>query len=90
MGAGRTEVRGRSSARTRSTRGKIRCAAGEIRIANPAGAARHRIGYLSEDRKQLGLMLEQEVSDNIALADPRPVQSGGCVKARAMRRPPAR
>jgi ribose transport system ATP-binding protein len=38
-----------------------------VTIRNPAEAAKHRIGYLSEDRKQLGILLEQDITANIAL-----------------------
>ena len=37
-------------------------------MRNPAAAARYRIGYLSEDRKQFGLLVEQEVNANIGLS----------------------
>jgi len=36
--------------------------------ADTAEAAGYRIGYLSEDRKQFGLLLEQEVNANIGLS----------------------
>ena len=68
MGAGRTEVARAIVGADRTTAGVIRLRGREITVRNPADAARHRIGYLSEDRKALGLLLEQEVSANVGLS----------------------
>ncbi|HVI38447.1 MAG TPA: ATP-binding cassette domain-containing protein, partial [Gaiellales bacterium] len=57
-----------------------------VRIANPAEAAKHRIGYLSEDRKHLGLLLEQDVTTNVTLSSlVERFQSWGFVRGRALR-----
>ncbi|MBD0380039.1 sugar ABC transporter ATP-binding protein [Paenibacillus sedimenti] len=68
MGAGRTEV-------ARAIFGADPCESGEIwiheqqvSIRNTNDAVKHGIGYLSEDRKQYGLLLEMDVKKNIALA----------------------
>ena len=68
MGAGRTEV-------ARAICGADPIASGEIivhgapaTIHNPADAARLGIGYLSEDRKRYGLMLDQDVNLNILIS----------------------
>ena len=68
MGAGRTEVARAIVGADRTSAGSLRLRGKELRIRNPADAARHRIGYLSEDRKGLGLLLEQDVSSNMALS----------------------
>ncbi len=87
MGAGRTEVARAVVGADKIDAGTIRLRGREIQIRNPADAARHRIGYLSEDRKQFGLLLEQEVNANIGLSALRErFQSWGFVKDRAMRR----
>jgi ribose transport system ATP-binding protein len=67
MGAGRTEVARALVGADKASGGVVRLHGREVRIANPADAARHRLGYLSEDRKHLGLLLDQDVSSNIAL-----------------------
>jgi ribose transport system ATP-binding protein len=86
MGAGRTEVARAVVGADPSEDGTIRLRGRAVRINNPAEAAKHRIGYLSEDRKQFGLLVEQEVSDNIALSALRErFQRYGFVKDRAMR-----
>ncbi|UUW90866.1 sugar ABC transporter ATP-binding protein [Pimelobacter simplex] len=66
MGAGRTEV-ARAIVGADRSHGIVELRGRRIKIRNPADAARLRIGYLSEDRKHLGLLLDQDVSANIAL-----------------------
>ena len=68
MGAGRTEVARALVGADVVTAGTIVLRGQEVSIPNPAKAAELGIGYLSEDRKQLGLMLEQSVQTNIALS----------------------
>jgi ribose transport system ATP-binding protein len=86
MGAGRTEVARAVVGADKTNGGTIELRGREIRIRNPADAAKHRIGYLSEDRKQFGLLLEQEVSANIGLSALRErFQAYGFVKDGAMR-----
>jgi ribose transport system ATP-binding protein len=86
MGAGRTEVAraivGADSlaAGTVSLHGKL------VDIKTPADAARLGIGYLSEDRKHFGLLLDQDVNANIGLSSlMQRFQSLGFIKDRAMR-----
>ena len=86
MGAGRTEVARAVVGADRIDGGTIKLRGREIKVTNPADAARHRIGYLSEDRKRFGLLLEQEVSANIGLsALAERFQAWGFVKDAAMR-----
>ena len=68
MGAGRTEVARALVGADPITAGTITLRGRPVRIGSPAEAARHRIGYLSEDRKQLGLLLEQDVTANVVLS----------------------
>jgi ribose transport system ATP-binding protein len=68
MGAGRTETaRAVIGADPRSA-GTIRINGRDAKIHQPEDAVRRGVGYLSEDRKQLGLMLEQDVTFNTVLA----------------------
>ncbi|MDA0169767.1 sugar ABC transporter ATP-binding protein [Solirubrobacter taibaiensis] len=86
MGAGRTEVARAVVGADRIDGGTIKLRGREIKVTNPADAARHRIGYLSEDRKRFGLLLEQEVGANIGLsALAERFQAWGFVKDAAMR-----
>jgi ribose transport system ATP-binding protein len=71
MGAGRTEVARAIVGADRRDAGVITVRGREVQIQNPADAARLGIGYLSEDRKQLGVLLERSVRENIVLASLR-------------------
>jgi ribose transport system ATP-binding protein len=68
MGAGRTEVARALVGADPITAGTVRLRGRELTIRNPADAARHRIGYLSEDRKRYGLLLDQDVTSNVVLS----------------------
>jgi ribose transport system ATP-binding protein len=68
MGAGRTEVARAIVGADRADAGTITLHGREVTIANPAEAARLGIGYLSEDRKKLGVLLERSVRENVVLA----------------------
>ncbi|SDK90974.1 monosaccharide ABC transporter ATP-binding protein, CUT2 family [Glycomyces sambucus] len=65
VGAGRTETARILCGADRADRGTILLRGRQVRIKSPADAARLRIGYLSEDRKRFGLMLDQDVGFNI-------------------------
>ncbi|WP_335992202.1 sugar ABC transporter ATP-binding protein [Glycomyces sp. MUSA5-2] len=65
VGAGRTEVARILCGADRAERGTILVRGRPVKIRTPADAARLRIGYLSEDRKRFGLMLDQDVGFNI-------------------------
>src|ERR1700754_15655 len=86
MGAGRTEVARALVGADTVESGTFTLRGEPIRITNPAEAAKHRIGYLSEDRKHLGLLLDQDVNANVVLSSIHDLfQSFGFVRSRAMR-----
>jgi len=68
MGAGRTEVARALVGADPITAGHITLNGTPVTISSPAHAASLGIGYLSEDRKRLGLMLQLPVSHNIAIS----------------------
>jgi sugar ABC transporter, ATP binding protein len=68
MGAGRTEVARAIVGADPRARGTIVLRDREISPRNPAQAAKFGIGYLSEDRKRYGLMLDQSVSFNTVIS----------------------
>ena len=68
MGSGRTETARALIGADPSTGGEVEVNGQPLKIRQPADAVKVGIGYLSEDRKALGLMLEQDVSFNIGLA----------------------
>lgn len=67
MGAGRTEVARALIGADKVTGGTIELDGKIIAPKNPAEAAALGIGYLSEDRKELGILVDQDVKENIAL-----------------------
>jgi ribose transport system ATP-binding protein len=68
MGAGRTELARAIVGADRRESGTILVRGEPVTIGNPADAAAHGIGYLSEDRKLLGVLLERTVRDNVVLS----------------------
>lgn len=67
MGAGRTEVARLIFGADRRDAGDILIHGKPVRIATPLDAVEAGVGYLSEDRKHLGLALGLDVRDNIGL-----------------------
>jgi ribose transport system ATP-binding protein len=68
MGAGRTEVARAICGADKIDGGELRVWGRQVKINSPADAARLRIGYLSEDRKRYGLMLDLDVNFNILIS----------------------
>ncbi len=68
MGAGRTEVARAICGADRITSGEMFVNGELVSIKAPSDAAKLRIGYLSEDRKRFGLMLDQDVKFNIVIS----------------------
>jgi len=67
MGAGRTETARAIVGADPTDGGTILLHGRPIRIGHPADAVRHGIGYLSEDRKRYGLLLDSDVKANVTL-----------------------
>ena len=67
MGAGRTELARLVFGADWRKHGKIIKNGEEIQIHTPHDAVKNGIGYISEDRKALGLALKLSVADNIAM-----------------------
>lgn len=86
MGAGRTEVARAIVGADPITAGDVILNGNRVRITSPAHAAKLGIGYLSEDRKALGLLLSQPVSHNIAISSLSTKYSvAGFIKDKALR-----
>jgi D-xylose transport system ATP-binding protein len=83
MGAGRTEL---LTAIFGAWQGKfereIAVESRAVRIDSPSDAIRHGLGFVTEDRKRFGLILEQTILDNMTLAA-LPTISGGLLTHRA-------
>lgn len=68
MGAGRTEVARAIIGADPSEGAVIQINGKRVNISQPSEAVANGVGYLSEDRKLFGLLLEQDVNTNILLA----------------------
>ena len=68
VGSRRTEVARAIFGADKQVKGKVRIYSKESSIKNPKEAVKSGIAYLSEDRKELGLVLGMSVKDNIVLA----------------------
>lgn len=77
MGAGRTEVARCVFGADPRTGGTIKLHGKEIKNHTAAEAVRNGIGYLSEDRKVFGLLLDQDVKTNTIMAAMNDFSIGG-------------
>jgi rhamnose transport system ATP-binding protein len=69
VGSGRTELAETLFGLRPADSGEIRLRGEATRIASPADAIRERVGYLPEDRRQHGVVLEMTVAANTSLAN---------------------
>ncbi|MDA8296658.1 MAG: sugar ABC transporter ATP-binding protein [Actinomycetota bacterium] len=68
VGAGRTELARAIVGLAKITGGELRVAGKPAKVRNPYDALRHhRIGYVSEDRKDEGLILTHSISRNVGM-----------------------
>ncbi|MGM0522831.1 MAG: sugar ABC transporter ATP-binding protein [Bacillota bacterium] len=69
MGAGRSEVVETIFGYRKKTAGNVLLDGKVVEIHHPSDAIKHGIGFISEDRKSKGLVVEFSVSDNLNLAN---------------------
>lgn len=67
MGAGRTETMRALFGIDKLKSGKIYLEGKEVKLKSPSESIKKGIGFLTEDRKNEGLVLDQSLEDNIAL-----------------------
>ena len=69
MGAGRSDLlMGIFGAHPGRTSGEILLEGKPVQIKSPAAAIKHGIGFVTEDRKRFGLVLDQTILNNMTLA----------------------
>ena len=69
MGAGRSELlMGIFGAWPGRVTGEVSVSGRPVHIARPSDAIRHGIGFVTEDRKRFGLVLDQTILNNMTLA----------------------
>ena len=76
MGAGRTEVARALFGADPISAGSVILNGKEVKFKNPTQAVRNGIGYLSEDRKHFGLLVDMDVKSNMTLSTIRDYSSG--------------
>lgn len=77
VGAGRTEVARALFGADPIDGGDIHIHGRKVKITSPHHAVKRGIGYLSEDRKRFGCMVDMDVQDNVAVASYLRFSSGG-------------
>ncbi len=77
MGAGRTEIMQSIFGNLSRECGKIFIDGEEVTIKNPRQAIAAGIGFVTEDRKTEGLLLEKSIAENIEIANLKKVSSKG-------------
>jgi len=80
MGAGRTEIMQAIFGNFKKDSGKIYIDGEEVTIKNPRQAIAAGIGFVTEDRKTEGLLLEKSIAENIEIANLGKVSKGGVLK----------
>ena len=84
MGAGRTEIMQAIFGNLPVVSGKIFIDGVEVKIHNPRQAIAAGIGFITEDRKTEGLLLEKSVEENIEIANLRKTSRRG-IRSKALR-----
>lgn len=69
MGAGRTEIMQAIFGNLSKDSGRIFIDGSEVTIRNPRQAIKAGIGFITEDRKTEGLLLEKSIAENIEIAN---------------------
>ncbi len=80
MGAGRTEIMQAIFGNLKKDSGKIFIDGEEVTIKNPRQAIAAGIGFVTEDRKTEGLLLEKSIAENIEIANLDKVSGKGVLK----------
>ena len=82
MGAGRTEIMHAIFGNMPITSGKLFIDGKEVSIKNPRQAIAAGIGFITEDRKTEGLLLEKSISENIEICNLGKVSKSGVLDAK--------
>lgn len=80
MGAGRTDMARLIFGADAIDSGEIYIKNKKVSINSPKDAVKNGIGYLSEDRKQFGVIVEMTIANNIVMTDLDRYISGGLIQ----------
>lgn len=81
VGAGRSEVVEAIFGYKSAASGDIYLHGEKIEISKPSDAIKHRIGFVTEDRKLTGLMLNMSVTDNMIMPELLPYEKHHLISA---------
>lgn len=80
IGAGRTELMNAIFGLEKPDSGEVFFEGRKVEIRRPSDAIRHGVAYVTEDRKNEGLVLEMGVGQNITIASMKTLSSGMFIK----------
>lgn len=83
MGAGRMEIMQAIFGNLSYESGTIEIDGKEVKISNPRQAMEHGIGFITEDRKTEGLMLDKSIRENISLCNLRRISKSSVISREA-------
>jgi rhamnose transport system ATP-binding protein len=86
VGAGRSEVARAIFGIDKYDAGGVQAGGRRLRKASPTSAMAAGIGFVPEDRRQQGLVMEMSVQQNVALASLNALRRAGIIRASAERR----
>lgn len=86
VGSGRTQLAETVFGLTPADSGEILMNGEPVKITGPVDAIRFRIGYVPEDRRQHGVILEMPIAANTTLSNLNTVSRGGLIDRRAERK----
>jgi len=81
VGSGRTEVSRAVFGIDRYDAGSVLVGGQTLRKASPAAAMAAGVGYVPEDRRQQGLVMEMSIQQNVGLASLRGLSRGGLIRS---------
>jgi rhamnose transport system ATP-binding protein len=79
VGSGRTQLAETLFGLTPADSGEIQLGGSAVRVGSPAEAIRYGIGYVPEDRRQHGVVLEMPITANCSLANLAAVSRAGLI-----------
>jgi rhamnose transport system ATP-binding protein len=85
VGAGRSEVARAVFGIDRYDAGRVTMGGKQLKKASPTSAMAAGIGFVPEDRRQQGLVMDMSIQQNVALASLGALQKGGLIRASAER-----
>ena len=85
VGSGRSEVARAVFGIDRYDAGQVAVNGKQLKKASPTSAMAAGIGFVPEDRRQQGLVMDMSVQQNVALASLHDLEKGGLIRASAER-----